>query len=78
MSQIRGDESLRGKCAEDWENWENRADGRGSGVGLFSETPNGSAAAKSAPVPYDQLSGFHLGLVVAIVLMVGGRAGRGG
>lgn len=42
-------------------------------VGLLRDTPSGFARAKSAPIPYDQLSGFHLGLVVVMVPTVGGR-----
>lgn len=42
-------------------------------VGLLRDTPSGFARAKSAPIPYDQLSGFHLGLVVVMALIVGRR-----
>lgn len=57
------------KCAEERKS---RADGGGFIIGLFSDTPSGFARAISAPIPYDQLSGFHLGLVVVMVLRVGG------
>lgn len=40
---------------------------------MLGDTPNASARALSAPVPYDQLSGFHLVLVVAMVLKTGGE-----
>lgn len=44
-----------------------------SSLVAFSDTPSGFARAVSAPIPYDQLSGFHLELVVVMVLIVGGR-----
>lgn len=39
--------------------------------------PSAIARAISAPSPYDQLSGFHFGLVVALVALVA-RGGGGG
>lgn len=39
--------------------------------------PSATARAISTPSPYDQLSGFHFGVVVAMVALVGGRVGRG-
>lgn len=52
-----------------------RADGRGFIIGLISNMPHVSARVKSAPITYDQLPGFHLGLVVATD---GGCNGKGG
>lgn len=55
-----------------------RADGRGFINGLFTDTPSGFARAISAPIPYDQLSGFHLGVVAVMALVVGEKRNGGG
>lgn len=61
------------------ESGKSRADGGVFITGLFGVIPSGFARAKSAPIPYDQLSGFHIGLVVKMVmrLRLGGRVARG-
>lgn len=74
MSQIRGDDNLRRDAPR---SGKSRADGRGFIIGLFGVIPSGFARAISAPIPYDQLSGFHFGLVVVAVPMAGAMVGSG-
>lgn len=77
MSQIRGDDNLSRNVLKSGK--AGQMAGASSLVCLVTHQV-ALPEQDSAPIPYDQLSEFHLGLMVVMVLMVGGWAGeeRGG
>ncbi len=74
MSQVRGDDNSRPNVPTSGKKGQMAAT---SSLALFGDTLSRFAREVSAPIPYDQLSGFHLGLVMVTVLTVWERVGRG-